>query len=195
MHQHIYDDLYAMIGKRVKPIFGSEHWAFSRNHNGVVIGVHIAGPQHKYLVVAWGRQINVHHPFEIEIREGSAKRTNPQKPAPAATSLSDWDRIFSEQKALLDRRVSVLAALEKHLPTPDAVFTKAPDMSAREEQDRVAALAGCIKALEEMEFTTDDLDFILVFLTMCWGRQPAALFAQLLALRDADAANPSQPSC
>lgn len=49
------------------------------------------------------------------------------------------------------------------------------------EQERAIALAGCINALEEMAFTAGDLRFILVFLTMCWGTQPAALFAQLQA--------------
>ena len=120
--------------------------------------------------------------------------TQPQKPTLGPTSLSDWDRIFAEQQASLRRLTAGLAALEKQGAKLTAAFAKEPDTTTNPEQDRAEALAGCIRALEEMDFTTDDLDFILVLLTMLWGRQPAALFAQLLALRGADRPLPESPA-
>lgn len=47
------------------------------------------------------------------------------------------------------------------------------------ELDREAALGLCMRWLDETEFTTDDLYFILTFISQFATSHPAALFAQL----------------
>lgn len=59
--------------------------------------------------------------------------------------------------------------------------------------DYEGTLALCIKTLEGMDFTADDLRFILVFITMCWGKRPAVLFAQIGSTLAGDALPAGSP--
>lgn len=82
------------------------------------------------------------------------------------------DRAFNIAESALPRYAAPFEARLRALlaaspPADDAVL------------DHENTLATCIQALEEMDFTADDLRFILVVITMCWGKQPAGLFAQL----------------
>lgn len=48
------------------------------------------------------------------------------------------------------------------------------------EIERAGVLETLLAAIEDMNFSTDDLRFILVLLAMCWDKHPARLYAQFL---------------
>lgn len=87
-------------------------------------------------------------------------------------------------------------ALKAHLESTGVAVVVARPAAKTADADREATLNTCIKALNELPFSADDLRFLLTLITMAWGTPPAALLERL---RDSSTSDSSQagaaPDC